>query len=219
MLRKFFAFTLALLLVMTIPLGALAEEYDLANGSITVEAEESGQYVSQENGVTREKQTTETVIKQTDSDTSSTTNTITIKATGEVTNEDGTKEKVTAEVTISDVNIDVSNDGKAAISAEGDGNVTIELEGSNVAESGENHAGVEKSNGGNLTITDADADGSLEVTGAFVARASAAEAGRVSLTSPSKAVTLQPPAERLPQASAAAVWVPAAILPLRATHR
>ena len=167
MLRKFFAFTLALLLVGTIPLGALAEEYDLVNGSITVEAKEDGQYVSQENGVTREKQTTETVIKQTDSDTNSTTNTITIKATGEVTNEDGTKEKVTAEVTISDVNIDVSKEGTAAISAEGDGNVTIELEGDNVATSGRNHAGVEKNNDGNLTITDADADGALEAAGGF----------------------------------------------------
>ena len=155
MLRKFFAFTLALLLVMTIPLGTLAEEYDLVNGSITVEAKEDGQYVSQENGVTREKQTTETVIKQTDSDTKSTENTITIKA----------EKDQTAEVTISDVNIDVSGKGEAAISAEGDGNVTIELEGSNVATSGERHAGVEKSNGGNLTITDADADGSLNAAG------------------------------------------------------
>ena len=165
MLRKFFAFTLALLLVATIPLGALAEEYDLVNGSITVEAKEDGQYVSQVGGADNAKQTTETVIKQTDSDTTSTTNTITIKATGEVTNEDGTKEKVTAEVTISDVNIDVSKEGKAAISSEGDGNVTIELDGDNTVKSGEDHAGVEKNNDGNLTIADADADGSLNATG------------------------------------------------------
>ena len=165
MLRKFFAFTLALLLAATIPLGALAEEYDLVNGSITVEAKEDGQYVSQVGVADNVKQTTDTVIKQTDSDTTSTTNTITIKATGEVTNEDGTKEKVTAEVTISDVNIDVSKEGKAAISSEGDGNVTIELDGDNTAKSGEDHAGVEKNNDGNLTIADADADGSLNATG------------------------------------------------------
>ena len=155
MLRKFFAFTLALLLVGTIPLGALAEEYDLVNGSITVEAKEDGQYVSQVGVADNVKQTTETVIKQTDSDTKSTENTITIKA----------DKGQTADVTISDVNIDVSSKGEAAISAEGDGNVTIELEGSNVATSGERHAGVEKSNGGNLTITDADADGSLNAAG------------------------------------------------------
>ena len=157
MLRKFFAFTLALLLVGTIPLGALAEEYDLVNGSITVEAKEDGQYVSQVGVADNVKQTTETVIKQTDSDTKSTENTITIKA----------EKDQTAEVTISDVNIDVSNDGKAAISAEGDGNVIIELDGSNTVKSGEDHAGVEKNNSGNLTIADADTDGvgSLEAAG------------------------------------------------------
>ena len=155
MLRKFFAFTLALVLVATIPLGALAEEYDLVNGSITVEAKEDGQYVSQVGVADNVKQTTETVIKQTDSDTKSTENTITIKA----------DKGQTADVTISDVNIDVSSKGEAAISADGDGNVTIELEGSNVAKGGEKHAGVEKNNGGNLTIADADADGSLNAAG------------------------------------------------------
>ena len=173
--KKLLALTMALVLAVTLPLAVLAEVYDLAQGSITVEAREDGQYVSQEGGVQEEKQTTDTVIKQTDSDTTSTTNTITIKATGEVTNEDGTKEKVTAEVTISDVNIDVSGtgdkwkgiSGDAAISAEGDGNVTIELDGDNTAKSGNRHAGVEKNNDGNLTITDADADGALEAAGGF----------------------------------------------------
>lgn len=167
MMKKLLALAMALVLTLTVPLAALAEEYDLVNGSITVEAKEDGQYVSQEtNGISNEKQTTETVIKQTDSGTSSTENTITIKA----------EENQTAEVTISDVNIDVSGtgsydprlgpvEGKAAISAEGDGNVTIELEGDNTAKSGYYRAGVEKDNGGNLTIADADADGALEAVG------------------------------------------------------
>lgn len=168
MMKKLLALAMALVLTLTVPLAALAEVYDLAQGSITVEAKESGQYVSQENGVTQEKQTTETVIKQTGSDTTSTTNTITIKA----------DENQTAEVTISDVNIDVSGSkasvdedtgsvipGDAAISAEGEGNVTIELDGSNTVKSGEHSAGVGKNNEGSLTITDEDGDDSLNAAG------------------------------------------------------
>lgn len=168
MMKKLLALAMALVLILTVPLAALAEVYDLAQGSITVEATENGQYVSQENGVTREHQTTETVIKQTDSKTTSTENTITIKA----------DENQTAEVTISDVNIDVSGSkasvdedtgsvipGDAAISAEGEGNVTIELDGSNTVKSGEHSAGVGKNNEGSLTITDEDGDDSLNAAG------------------------------------------------------
>ena len=155
-MKKFLSVTLSLLLAASMPLSALAETYDLAQGSITVEAKADGkQYVSQTGGVQQEKQTTETVINQTDSDTTSTTNTITIQA----------EKNQTAQVTISDVNIDVSSEGKAAISTGGDGSVTIELDGDNTAKSGIYHAGVEKNNGGNLTITDADGDGALNAKG------------------------------------------------------
>ena len=155
-MKKILSITLSLLLAASMPLSALAETYDLAQGSITVEAKADGnQYVSQTGGVQQEKQTTETVINQTDSNTTSTTNTITIKA----------EENQTAQVTISDVNIDVSGTWDAAISAEGDGNVTIELDGNNTAKGGSYHAGVEKNNGGNLTITDADGDGALNAKG------------------------------------------------------
>ena len=155
-MKKFLSVTLSLLLAASMPLSALAETYDLAQGSITVEAKADGnQYVSQTGGVQQEQQTTETVIHQTDSNTTSTTNTITIQA----------EKNQTAQVTISDVNIDVSSEGKAAISTGGDGSVTIELDGDNTAKSGESHAGVEKNNGGNLTIADADADGALEAVG------------------------------------------------------
>ena len=155
-MKKFLSVTLSLLLAASMPLSALAETYDLAQGSITVEAKADGkQYVSQTGGVQQEKQTTETVINQTDSDTTSTTNTITIQA----------EKNQTAQVTISDVNIDVSSEYKAAISTGGDGNVTIELDGDNTAKGGSYHAGVEKNNGGNLTITDADGDGALNAKG------------------------------------------------------
>ena len=155
-MKKFLSVTLSLLLAASMPLSALAETYDLAQGSITVEAKADGkQYVSQTGGVQQEQQTTETVIHQTGSDTASTNNTITIQA----------EKNQTAQVTISDVNIDASSEGKAAISTGGDGSVTIELDGDNTAKGGYNHAGVEKNNGGNMTITNADGDGALEAVG------------------------------------------------------
>ena len=155
-MKKILSVTLSLLLAASMPLSALAETYDLAQGSITVEAKADGnQYVSQAGGVQQEQQTTETIINQTGSDTASTNNTITIQA----------EKNQTAQVTISDVNIDVSSEGKAAISTGGDGNVTVELDGDNTAKSGFYRAGVEKKNSGNLTITDADGDGALEAVG------------------------------------------------------
>jgi len=79
--KRIVSAALALLLTAGMPMAALAEEYDLANGNITVKADNSGQYVSQEGGVTNEKQTTETVIKQADN-TADTGNTITVETSG-----------------------------------------------------------------------------------------------------------------------------------------
>ena len=61
-LKQIISLAIALLLICGLPLSAFAEEYDLATGSITVTANDSGQYVTQENGVTNEQQTTPTVI-------------------------------------------------------------------------------------------------------------------------------------------------------------
>lgn len=166
---KWMARALSLVMVAAfLPGVVLAESYDLAAGSITVEAEEHGQFVTQENnGVKiydREMQTTDTVIYQSDSENTSTTNTVTIES-DVIQNQGGTPTPITAKVTIENVNIDVSNDGKAAISTSGQGNVTIELEGENTLKSGENHAGLEKGNTGNLTIQDQDGDGTLTAEG------------------------------------------------------
>ena len=155
-MKKFLSVTLSLLLAASMPLSALAESYDLSQGSITVEAKADGnQYVSQTGGVQQEQQTTETIINQTGSDTASTNNTITIQA----------EKNQTANVTLSGANIDVSSAGKAAVSTTGEGNVNIELNGSNALKSGHSHAGLEKNNDGNLTIQDKDKDGSLNAKG------------------------------------------------------
>ena len=151
--RKMIAVCLTLVLALGLPLTVLAQEYDLANGSIEVTARDDGQYVTQTNGVNNEKQTSETVIKQTGG--GSTENTVTINAA----------ENQTANVTLSGVNIDTSNSGGAAVTTAGKGNVTIELDGSNTVKSGDKHAGVEKNNEGNLTIADENKNGSLNATG------------------------------------------------------
>ena len=59
-------------------------------------------------------------------------------------------------VTIENVNIDVSKDGKAAMAVQGKGDTTVKLKGDNTLKSGNSHAGVEKNDNtssGKLTIT------------------------------------------------------------------
>ena len=71
----------------------------------------------------------------------------------------------TASVTLSGVNIDVRDKGKAAVSTTGEGNVSIELNGGSTLRSGYEHAGLEKNNGGSLTIADEDKNGKLTAWG------------------------------------------------------
>ena len=86
---------------------------------------------------------------------SSTDNTLTINV----------EKDQTASVTLSGVNIDVSGKDKAAVSTTGAGNVSIELNGESKLKSGEKHAGLEKNNGGRLTIADEDKNGKLTAEG------------------------------------------------------
>ncbi|MCI6229049.1 MAG: carbohydrate-binding domain-containing protein [Clostridiales bacterium] len=170
--RRFCACIMALLLAVSMPLTALADDWYLDEGSISVEANESGQTVSQ--GETS-KNDSAPVISQsrpesgssgnsgsgssgnTDSappaSSESTSNTITITA----------GEGSTANVTLNGVNI--SGADGAAIQTSGGGNVTIELDGDNEVQSGYGSAGVEKNNSGSLTITDNNGNGSLKATG------------------------------------------------------
>ncbi len=139
---------LALLLLVSMPMSALAATWDISKGDITVNAGSGGQTVTQGGGAAVEDNAP--VIKG-----SSTENTVTINA----------EKDQTANVTIEDVNIDMSVAGKAAVSTTGEGNVNIELNGSNALKSGRSHAGLEKNNDGNLTIQDKDKDGSLNAKG------------------------------------------------------
>ena len=146
--RKIVSTLLALLLLASLPVSALAAEWDIGNGDITVNAGSGGQTVTQGGGAAVEDSAP--VITG-----SSTDNTLTINA----------EKDQTASVTLSGVNIDVSGAGKAAVSTTGAGNVSIELNGENTLKSGEDHAGLEKNNGGSLTIQDEDKNGKLTAEG------------------------------------------------------
>ena len=133
-----------------IPSFVLAAEWDLKDGSITVNAApDTAQTVTQGSGAP-------TVDDNPVITSSGTTgNTITITAA----------ENATANVTLENVNIDTGTRGGAAITTSGEGNVNIELDGTNTVQSGNTHAGVEKKDNGTLTITDENKDGSLTATG------------------------------------------------------
>ena len=146
--KKIVSTLLALLLLASLPVSALAAEWDIGNGDITVNAGSGGQTVTQGGGAAIEDSAP--VITGTSTD-----NTLTINA----------EKDQTASVTLSGANIDVSSAGKAAVSTTGEGNVNIELNGSNALKSGHSHAGLEKNNDGNLTIQDKDKDGSLNAKG------------------------------------------------------
>mgnify|MGYP002613473805 CR=1 FL=1 len=146
--RKIVSTLLALLLLASMPVSALALEWDISNGDITVNAGSGGQTVTQGDGAAVEDSAP--VITG-----SSTENTVTINA----------EKDQTSSVTLSGANIDVSNEGKAAVSTNGEGNVSIELDGENTLKSGKGHAGLEKNNGGKLTIADEDKNGKLTAEG------------------------------------------------------
>ena len=147
--RRMLSCMMALLLAVSLPVTILAEPWYLENGDITVNAGESEQTVSQ--GDRQNVPDPAPVITQSGTDV--TNNTVTINADA----------GCTANVTLGGVNI---NAGGAAIQTSGGGNVNIELDGKNTVQSGNNHAGVEKNNSGNLTITDKVGDaGSLTVNG------------------------------------------------------
>ena len=146
--KKIVSTLLALLLLANLPVSALAAEWDIGNGDITVNAGSGGQTVTQGSQV--DVPDSAPVITG-----SSTENTLTINA----------EKDQTANVTLSDVNIDVSSEGKAAVTTTGEGNVSIELNGDNTLKSGKGHAGLEKKNGGKLTIADEDKNGKLTAEG------------------------------------------------------
>ena len=150
--KKLTASMIALVMSVSLPMTTYAANWYLEDGSVTVNADNSGQTVTQGSGSAVPDEAP--VITQRNS-SAETSNTITINAS----------ENATANVTISNVNIDTSG---AAVSTGGKGNVNIELDGTNTLKSGVDHAGLEKNSDGNqgkLTITDENENGKLIATG------------------------------------------------------
>ena len=150
--KKLTASMIALVMSVSLPMTTYAANWYLEDGSVTVNADNSEQTVTQGSGSAVPDEAP--VITQRESSVE-TGNTITINAA----------ENATANVTISDVNINTSD---AAVSTSGKGNVNIELDGTNTLKSGVNHAGLEKNSDGNqgkLTITDENENGKLIATG------------------------------------------------------
>ena len=106
--RKIVSTLLALLLLASLPVSALAAEWDIGKGDITVNAGSGGQTVIQGGGAAVEDSAP--VITG-----SSDEHSVTINA----------EKDQTASVTLSGANIDVSSAGKAAVSTTGEGNVNI----------------------------------------------------------------------------------------------
>ena len=140
-----------LLIAAFLPTAVLAAEWNLENGSIEITATanaEGGTTQTVSQGGSSAEDSNPTIT----SNGNQTSNTITIKA------DDGT----TANVTIKDANISTSS---AAIKTEGKGDVNLNVEGTNTVAGGNKHAGVEKSNGGNLTVGSESGEGKLTANG------------------------------------------------------
>lgn len=158
MKRRLFALALALLLAVSLPVSALARDWYIDEGDITIRATENGQTVKQ--GDKDAVEDAAPVIKQKNSSTA--TNRV-IKVIAE--------EDATANVTLDGVNIntDANRRYETAFRTEGKGDVNIELDGSNTLRSGyfSKAAGLNKGNSGTLTINDEDNNGKLEATGGY----------------------------------------------------
>ena len=145
----------ALLIAAFLPVSVLADEYDLNEGSVTVSTSK-GADGSTKQDVSHKGTTKPDSNPIITSKGQKTGNTITIDAGA------GT----TANVTIKDANISASS-GKAAIKTGGEGNVNLNVEGTNTVSSGSNYAGVEKANAGNLTIGSESGSGELTANGGW----------------------------------------------------
>ena len=139
-------------IVVSSGIPAYAAQWDIADGNITVKAGDA----EGTNRVTqgeKDVEDTDTVITG-----ESKENTVTIDTSGG-----------DVDVTFDDLKIDASDKGEAAVRVEGNGDVTIELDGKNELKSGDYNAGLEKNGDeseGTLTIKDDKGkDGSLTAEG------------------------------------------------------
>ncbi len=199
--KKIVSTLLALLLLASLPVSALAAEWDIGKGDITVNAGSGGQTVTQGGGVAVPDSAP--VITGTSKE-----NNVTINADSDQT----------ASVTLSGVNIDVRDKGKAAVSTTGEGNVSIELNGESTLRSGYEHAGLEKNNGGKPDHCGRGQERQADRRGGQQGAGIGGGSERTAATSSSPAAGSTPSAASPPQASAAASAATAATSPFPAAR-
>ena len=149
-------------IVVSSGIPAYAGVWNIADGDITVKgaSDGSGNYNEVKQGDNEfKKDEGETIItSKSDKSEESEEHTVTIDTS-----------KGDVDVTFDDLKIDVSNEGKAAVTVKGGHDATIELDGDNELKSGSNNAGLEKNgneSSGKLTIKDDnDTKGSLTAKG------------------------------------------------------
>ena len=143
----------ALLIAVFLPVSVLADEYDLNEGSVTVSTSkrQDGSTKQEVNHKDTTKEDSNPIITSKGQQTG---NTITIRADADTT----------ANVTVKDANINTEG---AAIKTGGQGDVNLNIEGTNSASSGTFFAGVEKRNDGELTIGSEIGEGKLTANGGF----------------------------------------------------
>ena len=145
------------IMALSMPMTAMAETYYLEDGNISVAAGTQGQTVTQNRNTVSDDSP---VISNRDPETPTSNNVCIYAAPGQ-----------TANVTLSNVNIDCSSGGTSAVYVQGgsdmfgNGTVNIELDDSNVVKSASGRGGVEKDLRGTLTIKDEDGNGSLTAVG------------------------------------------------------
>ena len=146
--------TAAVMSILTsISAPAFADVYDLTRGDLSInvnaknqqtvtQTDGSGGYVSDENGEIKDRPDDNVIVTTKDKDTQE------IKPTGNTVTVNAQSSTVSANVTLRDVSIDASEEGKAALTLSGvnGGSVVLELDGNNTLVSGEGHAGIEKRN-------------------------------------------------------------------------
>ena len=152
--------TAAVMSILTsISAPAFADVYDLTRGDLSInvnaknqqtvtQMDGSGGYVSDEKGEIKDRADDNVIVTTKDKVTQE------IKTTGNTVTVNAQSRTVSANVTLRDVSIDASEEGKAALtlSKEGGGSVVLELDGNNTLVSGEGHAGIEKGNVGTKLI-------------------------------------------------------------------
>ena len=177
-LKKALAITVSLALCGSLIAPALAVEYDITNGDVSIGQDDSGVW-SQQGGSDTSRDSEITITG------SSTENTVTVGSN-------------VTDATITLDGVDISSDKDAAISIGAGSDVTIELDGENKLQGGTGHAGLELNNkgdngkpakdtpGGSVTIKDENGtSGSLTATGgnsaAGIGSGSRGEAGDITI--------------------------------------